>query len=84
MPVSGVWCVRPQGGGGRRRGASATDDNAADAHAGPRVCDVIRTTGLQPRRVAPRPSRPCTSAGRRCRRCGCPSGRPGRRRWCSP
>ncbi|AIV36102.1 hypothetical protein NI25_23655 [Streptomyces sp. CCM_MD2014] len=26
--MSGVWCVQPQGGGGRRRGASATDDNA--------------------------------------------------------
>ncbi|MER6564311.1 hypothetical protein ABT300_42680, partial [Streptomyces sp. NPDC001027] len=40
-PVSGVWCVRLQGGGGRRCGASATDDDAADAHAAPGVCGVI-------------------------------------------
>ncbi|BFO16452.1 hypothetical protein SHKM778_28400 [Streptomyces sp. KM77-8] len=27
--LSGVWCVRLQGGGGRQGGALATDDNAA-------------------------------------------------------
>ncbi|PTH88514.1 hypothetical protein C9J60_06490 [Streptomyces sp. A244] len=31
----GVWCVQLQGGGGSRRGASVTDDNAADARARP-------------------------------------------------
>ncbi|OQD52168.1 hypothetical protein BM536_034665 [Streptomyces phaeoluteigriseus] len=46
--VSGAWCVQPRGGGGSRRGASASDDNAADARAGPRVCGVIRTTGPRP------------------------------------
>ncbi|TKT00973.1 hypothetical protein E4U91_13160 [Streptomyces lasalocidi] len=34
-----------QGGGGRRRGASPTDDNAADARAGPRDAGMIQTTG---------------------------------------
>ncbi|GHE00449.1 hypothetical protein GCM10010339_15670 [Streptomyces alanosinicus] len=34
---SGVWCVQMQGGGESRRGASATDDNAADVRARP--CD---------------------------------------------
>ncbi|MEU2267837.1 hypothetical protein ABZ568_15750 [Streptomyces olindensis] len=43
--MSGAWCVQLQGGGGRRCGASATDDNAADARARPRVCDLIQTTG---------------------------------------
>ncbi len=30
---SGGWCVQLQGGGGSRRGASATGDNAADVRA---------------------------------------------------
>ena len=62
-PVSGVWCVQLQGGGGRRRdggppgraksrvGESATDDNAADVRARPRVRDMIRRTGPRSRRV---------------------------------
>ncbi|OSZ58381.1 glutathione peroxidase, partial [Streptomyces pharetrae CZA14] len=37
--------MRLQGGGGSRRGASATDDNAADARARPRDAGVIQTTG---------------------------------------
>ncbi|QIP72764.1 hypothetical protein EZV63_25400 [Streptomyces sp. VN1] len=41
---SGVWCVQPQGGGGRQGGALATDDNAADARARPRDPDRIQTT----------------------------------------
>ncbi|WP_328759671.1 DUF4259 domain-containing protein [Streptomyces sp. NBC_00271] len=36
MQVSGVWCVQLQGGGGRRRGASATDDNAE-----PEACEAL-------------------------------------------
>ncbi|QBJ91547.1 hypothetical protein D0Z67_15465 [Streptomyces seoulensis] len=52
IPVSGVWCVQVQGGGGSRRGASASDDNAADGRARPRVRALIRRTGpsgrLQP------------------------------------
>ncbi|GGZ92193.1 hypothetical protein GCM10010389_33490 [Streptomyces echinoruber] len=63
MPVSGAWCVQLQGGGGRRRGASATDGNAADARARPRVCGVIQTTApsrlRRGRRRRP-PSRPAT------------------------
>ncbi|THC57427.1 hypothetical protein E7X38_09075 [Streptomyces sp. Akac8] len=43
--MSGVWCVQLQGGGGSRRGASASDDNAADGRARPRVLGVIRRTG---------------------------------------
>ncbi|SCF68083.1 precorrin-3B C(17)-methyltransferase [Streptomyces sp. Ncost-T10-10d] len=35
-PGSGVRGVQLQGGGGSRRGASASDDNAADAHPGAR------------------------------------------------
>ncbi|KAF5997706.1 hypothetical protein BOG92_043945 [Streptomyces sp. WAC00263] len=50
VPVSGVWCVQLQGGGGKRRGASLTDDNAADVRARPRVCGMIGRTG--PRRCA--------------------------------
>ncbi|QFI43362.1 hypothetical protein FQ762_16960 [Streptomyces coelicolor A3(2)] len=41
---SGVWCVQLQGGGGRQGGAPATDDNAADARAGPRDPGKIQTT----------------------------------------
>ncbi len=37
--------VRLQGGGGRQRGALATDDNAADVRARPRDAGVIRTKG---------------------------------------
>ncbi|RSN62383.1 hypothetical protein DMH12_05430 [Streptomyces sp. WAC 04229] len=66
--MSEGWCVRLQGGGGRRGGALATDDNAADGRAGPRVCGTIRRTG--PRFRAPR-----SPAGRRPR-----SGRCARRR----
>ncbi|QEU65585.1 hypothetical protein CP966_10045 [Streptomyces galilaeus] len=43
--MSGVWCVQLQGGGGSDGGAIATDDNAADGRAGPRVCGMIRRTG---------------------------------------
>ncbi|THC55870.1 hypothetical protein E7X38_17130 [Streptomyces sp. Akac8] len=46
--MSGVWCVQLQGGGGSRRGASASDDNAADGRARPRVLGVIRRTGPRP------------------------------------
>ncbi|TXL86875.1 hypothetical protein EW053_24820 [Streptomyces sp. IB2014 016-6] len=41
---SGVWCVRPQGGGGRHGGAMPTDDNAAGVRAGDREPGKIRTT----------------------------------------
>ncbi|KAF5991515.1 hypothetical protein BOG92_006095 [Streptomyces sp. WAC00263] len=51
--VSGAWCVQLQGGGGSRRGASASDDNAADGRAKPRVCGMIRRTGPSRRRPAP-------------------------------
>ncbi|QIP68990.1 hypothetical protein EZV63_03185 [Streptomyces sp. VN1] len=33
---SGVGCVQLRGGGGRQRGALASDDNSADVRAGPR------------------------------------------------
>ncbi|THC54482.1 hypothetical protein E7X38_19090 [Streptomyces sp. Akac8] len=42
---SGVWCVQLQGGGGSRRGASASDDNAADVRARARDAGVIQTKG---------------------------------------
>ncbi|CAK7282310.1 hypothetical protein SGPA1_20276 [Streptomyces misionensis JCM 4497] len=45
---SGARCVQMQGGGGSRRGASATDDNAADARAGPREPGLIQTRGPSP------------------------------------
>lgn len=44
-PGSGVWCVQLQAGGGSRRGAAASDDNAADVRARPRVCGMIGRTG---------------------------------------
>ncbi|AZK94443.1 hypothetical protein B7R87_11685 [Streptomyces tsukubensis] len=40
--MSGVWCVRSQGGGGSPRGASATDDNAASGRARAREPGKIR------------------------------------------
>ncbi|WP_253910791.1 GNAT family N-acetyltransferase [Streptomyces sp. NRRL S-98] len=49
----GVRCVRSQGGGGSRCGASATDDNAASARAGPRRAGgALRTrpSGVHARR----------------------------------
>ncbi|WP_239079277.1 MFS transporter [Streptomyces sp. SID7909] len=45
---SGVWCVWLQGGGGRQRGALATDDNAADTRATPREPSMIQTKGPEP------------------------------------
>ncbi|MFJ1786942.1 MFS transporter [Streptomyces anulatus] len=42
---SGVRRVQPQGGGRKRRGASVTDDNAADVRAGAREPGLIGTTG---------------------------------------
>ncbi|MFG2126468.1 MFS transporter [Streptomyces sp. NPDC048751] len=47
---SGGWCVQLQGGGGRQRGALATDDNAADVRASPRDAGLIQTTGPRPAR----------------------------------
>ncbi|PWI15924.1 hypothetical protein DI272_18460 [Streptomyces sp. Act143] len=52
--MSGAWRVELQGGEGRRRGASATDDNAADRRARPRVCGMIRCTGPGRARTHPR------------------------------
>ncbi|QFI44445.1 hypothetical protein E6R61_13350 [Streptomyces sp. LRa12] len=46
--MSGGWCVQLQGGGGSRRGASASDDNAADVRTSPRVCGMIRRAGPNP------------------------------------
>ncbi|TXL89468.1 hypothetical protein EW053_14170 [Streptomyces sp. IB2014 016-6] len=37
--------MRSQGGGGRQRGALATDDNAAGVRAGDREPGLIQTTG---------------------------------------
>ncbi|QDI68940.1 hypothetical protein CD934_09740 [Streptomyces calvus] len=56
---SGVRCVQLQGGGGRQRGALATDDNAADARAGPRDPGMIQTTDPSrgPRSGSPREPR---------------------------
>ncbi|TGN74919.1 hypothetical protein E5083_22505 [Streptomyces bauhiniae] len=42
---SEAWCVQMQGGGGRQRGALATDDNAADVRATPCDAGMIQTTG---------------------------------------
>ncbi|TFI30262.1 hypothetical protein E4P36_05860 [Streptomyces sp. 4R-3d] len=43
--MSGVWCVRSQGGGGRHGGAMPTDDNAAGVRARAREPGKIQTTG---------------------------------------
>ncbi|AVZ74693.1 hypothetical protein SLUN_23500 [Streptomyces lunaelactis] len=43
--MSGVWCVRSQGGGRSPRGASATDDNAASVRARAREPGKIGRTG---------------------------------------
>ncbi|WP_063644250.1 hypothetical protein [Streptomyces violaceusniger] len=57
VPPSGSWgSVRPQDGGGSRRGASASDDNAADARARPREPGLIRTTGPGPGPLSGGPS----------------------------
>ncbi|PWE09618.1 hypothetical protein DD630_24680 [Streptomyces sp. BSE7F] len=61
---SGVWCVQLQGGGGRQRGALATDDNAAGGtptpvqgsggvRARPRDAGVIQTKGPSGQGVGP-------------------------------
>ncbi|CAK7287160.1 conserved hypothetical protein [Streptomyces misionensis JCM 4497] len=64
---SGARCVQMQGGGGSRRdggaparakpsvGESATDDNAADARAGPREPGLIQTRGPSGCPGSPRP-----------------------------
>lgn len=51
--ASGVRCVQLQGGGGSRRGASATDDNAADVRAGAREPGLFRKAGPQLRAAVP-------------------------------
>ncbi|BDE39408.1 hypothetical protein SLITK23_26530 [Streptomyces lividans] len=58
---SGVWCVQLQGGGGRQRGALATDDNAADVRTRPRDPGKIQTTPPKACREAPEGPRtkPC-------------------------
>ncbi|OWA11993.1 hypothetical protein B9W62_08115 [Streptomyces sp. CS113] len=63
---SGVWCVQLQGGGGRQRGALATDDNAADVRARPRDPGKIQTT--PPRAHAPHTVRRRERGARRTRR----------------
>ncbi|QFI45552.1 hypothetical protein FQ762_29430 [Streptomyces coelicolor A3(2)] len=68
---SGVWRVQLQGGGGRQRGALATDGNAADVRARPRDPGKSQTTPpegwISPRRrrrVRRRSRRPSPSARR--------------------
>ncbi|QBJ91315.1 hypothetical protein D0Z67_14155 [Streptomyces seoulensis] len=55
-----------QGGGGSRRGASGTDDNAADVRARARVVELIQTTppeGSESRAVGCASRRPLSGPG---------------------